>query len=246
MSNRFTRLFPHLKLPLVFVVPAILFVASPAYVGDTPCGPELASATMESDSQLLSAFADIQWVNILGAIGGLLGGLAGFYGAFIARRTSNQQYEQQQRLLSLEEEREKQRELEQTRAFVIARIRRAHEAMSQSPMYYIELTNSSNTIARDISIVVKRLHTEGGDLTKLEIDYAKVMNEIERRFSLIGPHSSICFRLYRKESFDEDFAVHVSLEWTNKFGDKATYEHILSSHVPAENALSATVMMRRL
>jgi hypothetical protein len=39
MSNRFTRLFAHLELPLTLVVPAILFVASPAYAGDTPCGP---------------------------------------------------------------------------------------------------------------------------------------------------------------------------------------------------------------
>jgi hypothetical protein len=38
MSNRFTRLFTHMKLPLMLVVPAILFVASPAYAGDTPCG----------------------------------------------------------------------------------------------------------------------------------------------------------------------------------------------------------------
>ena len=39
MSNRFTRLFTHLKSPLMLVVTAILFVASPAYAGDTPCGP---------------------------------------------------------------------------------------------------------------------------------------------------------------------------------------------------------------
>jgi hypothetical protein len=39
VSNRFTRLFAHLKLPLILVVPAILFVAWPANAGDTPCGP---------------------------------------------------------------------------------------------------------------------------------------------------------------------------------------------------------------
>jgi hypothetical protein len=39
MSNRFMRLFAHLKLPLILVLPAILFAASPASAGDTPCGP---------------------------------------------------------------------------------------------------------------------------------------------------------------------------------------------------------------
>jgi hypothetical protein len=41
MSNRFTRLFAHLKLPLTLVVPAILFVPSLAHAGDTPCGTEV-------------------------------------------------------------------------------------------------------------------------------------------------------------------------------------------------------------
>lgn len=154
----------------------------------------------------------------------------------------------------MEEERDRLRQIERDSVYVVAMVRRAHEARSQGAMFYLEFQNGGSSPAKDCSIRIDVFGMDNEDNYQYEHKLPKLRRDsllasFDLDILVIGARSAHIIRLpyiqtKKYETNTNYFFLDVRISWKNLAGDTTEYQHIPSSLVPPEGAISATVIER--